>query len=186
MKKYFLALTFLVLASNINAQTKKETIDWLNSKFGGNQSSIYESDVISFARFLKIKDDGTFIITQYETWHNDNGSISNYLTTMSGDFKNLSPNSFRTSKIENRGKHSLSSTNNTFLFLTCSPGSYIKQIDYKEGTKPSDGQVSMASASMTDVTIAIIPESADQSLIERSKKAFLHLIELCGGKKEAF
>jgi hypothetical protein len=34
------------------------------------------------------------------------------------------------------------------------------------------------------ITVAVIKEDPD--LVRRSKKAFLHLIKLCGGKKEAF
>lgn len=89
-------------------------------------------------------------------------------------------------KYENKGIVSLSSTSNTFLYLTFKSGIFIKQIDYKEGTKPDQNQIENISNSGSEVCIGIIPSFADQSLIERSKKAFIHLITLCGGKKEAF
>jgi len=184
--KIVTVLFCLFLSLNSFGQTKQETIDWLNDKFGGSQTSIYTSDVISYARILKIKDDGSFLITQFETWHNNNGTVSNYTSTFSGQFKNLTSNSFRFKKYENKGKVSFSSTSNTFLYLTCKSGIFIKQIDYKEGTKPDQNQIENISSNVNEICIGIIPSSADQSLIERSKKAFIHLITLCGGKKEAF
>ena len=184
--KIITVLFSLVFSFNSFGQTKQETIDWLNDKFGGSQTSIYTSDVISFARILKIKDDGSFLITQYETWHNNNGTVSHYTTTFSGHFKNFTSNSFSFKKYENKGKISFSSTSNTFLYLTCKSGIFIKQIDYKEGTKPDQNQIQSITSNLNEVCIGIIPSSADQSLINRSKKALIHLITLCGGKTEAF
>ena len=186
MIRNFIFLFFITVASSTMAQTKQETIDWLNDKFGNSQMSICTSEEISYARILKINNDGSFVITQYEDWHFHNGVRKKFVSTLSGHFKNLSPSSLNSKILEIKGNAVLCSKKNTFIYLTCTPGITIKQIDYKEDTKPIDGQIVNISSNVNSILIAVIPESGDQSLIDRSKKAFLHLIALCGGKKEVF
>jgi hypothetical protein len=175
-----------IISINSFGQTKQETIDWLNNKFSSDQFLIYSSDITSFSRHLKINNDGSFLITEYEKSNYANGTVKKYVTTYSGHFKDLSASSFEKKKITNYGKVSFASTNNTFLYLTCNGDKSIRQTNYKEGTIPSENFVTAVLTNSKTILIAVIPESADQSLIERSKKAFLHLINLCGGKKEVF
>jgi hypothetical protein len=146
-------------------QTKKETIDWLNSKF--ETSPIIMSEVQQYTRFLKIKDDGSFSIMSY----NYSPKVllpdtTNYRwkTLFTGHFKDLSPNSVRTETIKDK----------VFFYASCSNGKCITQ---------KDQGPDYDTFTNSEVTLAI---TSDASLEARCKKAFIHLITLCGGKKEPF
>jgi len=157
-----------MLVCNVVAygQTKKETIDWLNSKF--EMSPIVMSETEQYTRFLKIKQDGSFSIQSY------NYSprvllpdLENYRwkTLFTGHFKDLSFNSVKTT-IRN-GK--------VFFYASCSSGKCIIQ--------QNQGRDDFSTYSAPEVLLGI---TSDTDLEERCKKAFVHLIKLCGGKKEAF
>lgn len=161
-------ILLLLLVCNIASygQTKKETIDWLNSKF--ETSPIVMSEVQQYTRFLKIKDDGSFSIQSYnyspKTLLPDTQNYR-WKTLFTGNFKDLSPNSVRTSTIKG----------NVFFYATCSSGKCITQQD--------QGPDEFNTYTASEVLIGI---TSDASLEARCKKAFIHLITLCGGKKEPF
>src|SRR5215203_3193932 len=144
-------ILLLMLFCNLAAygQTKKETIDWLNTKFQG--SPIMISEIEQYTRFLKINQDGSFSILEY----NYSPKIllpdtSNYRwkTVFTGNFKDLSPNSIRTETI--KGK--------IFIFASCSNGSCITQKDigpdYKTFRNP-------------DVTLAITSDASLESVVKK-------------------
>ena len=165
MKRQILLLTLLF---NLTAygQTKKETIDWLNSKF--ETSPIAISGFEQFCRFLRIKEDGSFSIESYD--YSPKVFLPdkyNYKKKMlvTGHFKNLSPNSIRTSTIDGI----------VYFYATCSNGKCIIQ--------QNQGPDEFGSYTLSEVLLGI---TYDINLEARCKKAFLHLITLCGGKKEAF
>jgi len=164
MKKHFF-LILLICNNSIFGQTKKETIDWLNTKF--QSSPIISDEIEQYTRFLKINQDGSFTILVY----NYSPKIllldtSNYRwkTIFTGNFKDLSPNSIRTETI--KGK--------IFFFASCSYGNCITQNDigpdYNIFKNPN-------------VLLAV---TSDASLEPRCKKALIHLVNLFGGKKEPF
>ena len=125
------------------------------------------SDIEQYTWFLKINQDGSFTIQEY----NYSPKIllpdlQNYRwkTLFTGHFKDLSPNSMGTKTINGK----------VFFRASCSSGKCITQqdqgVDYKTFTN-------------SEITLGI---TSDISLEARCKKAFIHLINLCGGKKEAF
>lgn len=167
------SLFFIFLLINcIHAigQTKQETIDWLNNKF--NSSPFLErklSDgrlVETETRHLKINNDGSFEI-YCKTWLSKSSVIGNpdYTFTVRGNFKDLSPNSVATRV----------TGTNLFIDVSCSSGDCLKQ-------RNDDNKVYMVSQTL----IGLKDITSDRSLIERCKKAFIHLIKLCGGKNEIF
>ena len=85
-------------------------------------------------------------------------------TIFTGFFKDLSPNFVRTKTVNGR----------IFFYASCSSGSCITQRD-----KGPDYEVFKTS----EVNLCI---TLDASMEARGIKAFVHLIKLCGGKKEAF
>lgn len=165
MKRQILLL-LLICNLSVYGQTKKETIDWLNSKF--ETSPIMMSDFEQYTRFLKINQDGSFSIQSYNYSPKvllPNSENYRWKTLFSGNFKDLSPNSVRTTTI--KGK--------IFFYATCSSGKCITQQD--QGPKEFNSYLS------SEVLLGI---TSDTDLEARCKKAFIHLITLCGGKKEAF
>jgi hypothetical protein len=160
-------ILLLILFCNLASygQTKKETIDWLNSKF--ETSPIMVSEIQQYTRFLKIKQDGSFTILE----NNYSPKVllpdtTNYRwkTLFTGNFKDLSPNSVRTETI--KGK--------VFFYASCRSGKCITQ---------KDQGPDYDTFTNSEVTLGI---TSDASLEARCKKAFIHLITLCGGKKEPF
>ena len=100
--KIITVLFSLIFSINSFGQTKQETIDWLNDKFGGIQTSVCSSDINSYSRHLNIKNDGSFLITEYNNWHYPNGTVRLTTVTFSCNFKNLTINSFRYKKYKNK------------------------------------------------------------------------------------
>lgn len=165
MKKELLFVTFLFSLTALG-QTKKETIDWLNSKF--ENCPIITSEVGSMARFLKINPDGSFSVQDYDyspkvllpTLEN-----YRYKTLFTGHFKDLAPNSVTTKTIKG----------NIYFYASCSSGKCI--------TQQNQGRDDFSTYQTPSILLGI---TSEPSLEERCKKAFVHLITLCGGKKEAF
>jgi hypothetical protein len=160
-------IIFFFLAFNFTSygQTKKETIDWLNTKF--EASPIVMNDYEQYTWFLEIKQDGSFTIQEF----NYSPKVllpdtTNYRwkTIFTGNFKDLSPNSIRTETISGK----------VFFYASCSNGKCITQ---------QDQGVDYKTFKNSDVTLGI---ASDANLEARCKKAFIHLITLCGGRKEAF
>ncbi|GLU55115.1 hypothetical protein [Dyadobacter frigoris] len=159
-------LIILTIASfSAFGQTRKETIDWLNSKF--ESSPIIRNSIQQSTRFLKIEDTGNFSVQEFlyatnvalPTSRNYNGK-----TLYTGNFKDLSPNSVRSSRVYGE----------IFIFASCTTGKCVNQQD-----QGPDFDVYKVS----EVAIGVI---SDPSLEARCKKAFIHLITISGGKKEAF
>ncbi|UTM21871.1 hypothetical protein [Dyadobacter fanqingshengii] len=159
-------LTLMIMASFTSyAQTKKETIDWLNSKF--ESSPIIRNSLYQSTRFLKINANGDFSVQEYEYATNvpfpDSKNYSGK-TLFTGSFKDLSPSSVRAKQIYGE----------IFIFASCTSGKCITQQD--QGPDYETYKTS-------DIAIGVI---SDPSLQIRCEKAFIHLIKLSGGKKEAF
>ena len=164
--KNFVLVFGIILNLSAYGQTKKETIDWLNTKFENSPVAINKID--QFTRFLTIKPDGSYSIQSYSYFLNVVlPDMQNYArkTLFSGHFKNLDPNSVRTEKIGG----------NIYFYATCSSGKCI--------TQQNQGPNSFDSYMHTEVLLSF---TSDTNLEDRCKKAFTHLIKLCGGKKEAF
>lgn len=147
-------------------QTKKETIDWLNSKFEG--SPIIVTDIDQYTSFLKINQDGSFSIQSYNyspSVFPPNSKNYRWKTLFTGHFKNLSPTSITTKVVDEK----------LFIYATCSNGKCI--------TQKNQGPNNFNSYQSSEVLLAI---TSDITLEARCKKAFIHLITLFGGKKEVF
>jgi hypothetical protein len=165
MKKFILII-LLLSRLVVNSQSKKETIDWLNSKF--DNSPFADNDIEIFTRFLKIKDDGTFTVQGYSysiktVLPNSENYSRKYI--FKGHFKDLGLNSIRTEVIKG----------NLYIFASCRSGKCI--------TQQNEGPYNTNSYLNNEVLLAI---TSNLSLEIRCKKAFIHLIKLCGGKSEAF
>ena len=155
----------LVCNLAVYGQTKKETIDWLNLKF--ETSPIIMSEIQQYTWFLKIKQDGSFTILEYNYSPKvllPDSQNFRWKTLFSGYFKDLSPNSIRTETINGK----------VFFYASCSSGKCITQQDQGPDYKTFTN---------SEVTLGI---TSDASLEARCKKAFIHLITLYGGKKEVF
>lgn len=163
--KGIILTTFLLINLAAFGQTKKETIDWLNEKF--YTSPIVTDNFGSMTRFLKIKSDGSFEVTSYD-YSPDVllPDLENYRfkKLISGHFKNLSLNSIHTMR---KGK-------NVYFYASCTSGKCI--------TQQNKGRDDFGTFYNSEVLLGI----SDPELETRIKKAFTHLIKLCGGKKEAF
>ncbi len=165
MRLIFISILLLV-TTLANSQTKKETIDWVNAKFGKKD---YKNGIFNSFRTLRINEDGTYIITE-----KDNSSINGkYIAkhTYNGSISELGVNSVFTKKI------------NDDIYIYASCFNKNKCIKYKN-FNPDGTQVYESSEDF--VLFIIIGKYEDQSLITRSKRALNHLIYLFGGKKEAF
>jgi len=169
MKRYII-ICFLtaIFISVSNAQSKTETINWINSKISSGPI-IRKDKGQSFSIYLKIFSDGRFKTTQYN-WilkSDDIPSFENYFrkAIFKGSFKSLSPNSVRVEKIDGC----------IYIYASCSDKDCVMQLYDDNGS-------SMA-YKHSDVLLGV---SKNVSLEPRLIKAIVHLIKLCGGKSEAF
>lgn len=173
MKIILLFLGLTVFQSS-KSQTKQETIDWLNAKFGDDQTVYNNTDNWTAVQFLKINNDGSFNIKSTDFIYNKSTNTSTkFIDVITGNFKDISINSFKVVKIKG----------SSFLQFSCTKGKCIHQVSFKGDTEIIDNQRTIDKLN-NSVAVAIIQD--DNELIQRAKKAFLHLIKLCGGKKEAF
>ena len=155
--------------------SKEETIAWLNNKFGDRQFVVHESPGISSALTLKIEADGFFTVNSFTfTTNQSTGLIRKYPTMLRGNFRDLSINSFKA--VTRHGA--------VYMQFSCLKGNCIHQFDYKVDSEISTNNLENANQNSA-VTLAII-EDDNSDLMERSKKAFINLIQLFGGQKEAF
>ncbi len=165
MKKLFLLPLFFSCFFSYG-QTKKETIDWLNSKF--EYSPIVVSEIEKYTMEFRISQDGSFSIQYYnyspKVFLPDTDNYRRKVM-FTGHFKDLSPNSIRTSKKDGK----------IFFYASCTNSRCITQ----QNQGPNDFSVYYA----REVELAV---TSDVGLEERCKKAFQHLIKLCGGKNEVF
>ncbi len=145
----------------VKAQSKQETINWLNDKLSTSPYII--SGNSSYAKHLKINNDGNFTVTQPNEFFYI--PSLNHEVIFSGNFKKLSPNSVKIN-VHN---------GNYYLYASCSSGNCITQVSkYPDSTE---------TFTTNDVILGITYE---YELAERCKKAIIHLIKLSGGKNEAF
>lgn len=155
----------LIICNSVFGQTKQDTIDWLNDKFKDGPYMI--GPLGREARFLKIFNDGSFEI-KCESWNKNASIVSspNYTYKIKGNFKDLSTNGVVT-RITNQ--------NQLLIQVNCAKGECLTQIN-------DDGTVYKSDRTLIGVTDI----SFDKTMEKRGKSAFIHLITLCGGKKEAF
>jgi hypothetical protein len=164
MKKLILLL-MLVYNFQANGQTKKETIDWLILKFAYSPLIMNESE--QYSRSLKINHDDSFTIEDINYSPDvllPDSKNFRWKTIFTGFFKDLNPNSVRTKTVNGR----------VFFYASCTNGRCITQQD-----KGPDYEV----FKNPEVKLCV---TADASMEDRGVKALVHLIKLCGGKKEAF
>ena len=162
---------------------KKETIDWLNSKFGENVQVIRPTKNSSLYTRLKIDYDGNFTVTHYSELNNQNDElIQKDISTFSGNFKNLSLSSFNVREVEN---NTFVSKKCYYIFMSCLSDYCITQTSYKNFTQIEQNQVDNIFHNK-EVLLCYITDNMDYGLVERSKNAFIHLTELFGGKEEKF
>lgn len=162
---YMLALLCLVFTFTAKAQTKQETIDWLNSK--ANHQFVY-GEIFKTSKKFKFNNDGSFeiISTNYEVPFNHFKPQAACVTTLKGHFKNLSPTSVRTRIVEGL----------IFVDIKCSNSSKCIQT-----TQAGD----CGTFDITGITFGAF-DDIEENIEARLKKAFIHIINLYGGKKEVF
>jgi hypothetical protein len=156
----------LFITTSAFTQTKQETINWINSK---SNNQFVTGDVFKTSQKMKINSDGSFeiISTDYEVPFNPMKPEVSCVTTLKGNFKNLTPNSVTVRKEKNL----------VFIDIKCADGSNC--------IKTSNS----GNCGMGYVTTGIVFgafDGSEENIDTRLKKAFIHLINLCGGKKEAF
>lgn len=165
-----LSLSFLLipfLASSLAAQTKSETINWINSKAPNNP--ILFGTIIKESQKFKINSDASFQITAiiYELPIDPKTPKAETTTTLKGDFKNLNPSAV---KIRKQG-------NLIFVDVKCNSNKGCLQVEQKGRSGVDYGNSGVAFGPYYD---------NEENLPERLKKAFTQLIILCGGKKESY
>lgn len=149
------------------AQTKKETIDWINAKSPKNP--VVFGGTFPSSQRLIVNQDGTFKITinDYEFPLDTQDPKIQTTTTLSGDFKDFNPSSVTIRRIENL----------IFIDIECYNSKNcitISQVGRK-GITYDQNSISFGAYNSSEANIA-----------DRLKKAFKSLISLCGGKNEAY
>ena len=157
-----LSTLLLLMVISISAQSKSETIDWLNNKLSSSPIGLEGSMETTF--FAKYNTDGSF-----ENTLSEESKLINYLSIskFSGNLSKLDPQSIRIIK---------SNDGNYFLQATCTKGKCITQ-----NSKYENGKTAQYNSSI--VSLAYV---SDTELAVRCRTAFIHLIHLQGGKKELF
>lgn len=166
MRSLFLFLLSL-FSITVQSQTKQETIDWINSKIP--QNPIVFGEIIKEANKMKILPDGTFEISTlyFEIPINPFNPKIETTITVRGNFKNLSPSSVTLIKKERYYFISINCNNNKECLEISRSG--------KEGIDHAKNGLSFGAFDAEETNIG-----------GRLKKAFIHLINISGGKKETF
>ncbi len=168
--KQILTLTFLAITHLMFGQTKKETVDWLNSKFPGNLY-IYGT-VFKETQVMKINTDGTFeIVANIHKQPIEGYPVIETKTRISGNLKDFSLSSVK--KEEADGAPKL-----FFIALTCLNSKNCVTISQTGKPGPE--------YSKKGVAFGAFMKNEEENISERLVKAFKHLITLSGGKKESF
>jgi hypothetical protein len=156
----------LLITTSAFTQTKQETIDWINSK---SKHQFVTGDVFKSSQKMKINSDGSFevINTNYDVPFNPMKPEVLCTTTLKGNFKNLSPTSVTVRKEKGL----------VFIDIDCSDGSNCIKTSKSGSCGIEYG---------TNGIVFGAFDSSEENIDTRLKKAFIHLINLCGGKKEAF
>jgi hypothetical protein len=163
-------LLFTILISYgaaATAQTKEETIDWLNSKLP--KDPYVAGDIFKSYQTMKIHADGSFtvVLKNFAVGKPPSKSSIESIYLFTGHFRDLSPTSI---KIRKDG-------NVYFLDLTCQGSKECIKI-----TKIKKGPGFILP---TGISFGAFPEF-EENILQRLKKAFTRLIILCGGKEETF
>ncbi len=158
MKRVLLPIFMILCYYTGIGQTKKETVDWLNNKFGGKQTLIQES-MYSYYGHLKVKEDGSFIYSETKFWK-ATGEEKTIITVNAKDLSTIV-----TSKTFD---------DITYFYVTCVSGECLTQY--------TDGKV----YTLSSVAICYLNTYTDKTLIPRAIKALSHFIKICGGKNEVF
>ena len=154
------------------SQNKTETIDWIMSKM--TNSPISDDGILGYStRFIKINYNGEFTITE-RSWRKDQTPTLDdpvFVTTFTGNMKDLNPNSVILNKEDGL----------VYIHSTCTNSkNCISQKTHKViGSK--DEYFTSSS-----VVFGWVLPNSEPNITDRLKKAFIQLITLCGGKKEAF
>jgi hypothetical protein len=146
------------------AQTKKETINYLNTVF--KKSQVIVKTLETDTRILRIMPDGNFEIkcSTYKPTSAPKPEDLQSTHVVSGNMKDLSP-------------FSISSSNNNglvYIYATCSNGKFIYQ--------QNDDKGGNSRFPLPAVLLGVISPGADLTLEANCKKALTRLILLCGGK----
>ena len=160
--KHLLVCCFLFFNSISIAQTKTETIKWLNSKMPTKATMFPDSFGNLEGTSIKILSTGDF--TRDRDTHLANGQILNM--TWKGNFKDLNPELIEITKV------------NSQFFIEISCSNCIKAENKTNGI--SELKYSVSKALFGPFL------SSEANLDERLKKALKHLIVLFGGQKEPF
>lgn len=167
MKYLLLILVLVSFSTNGIGQTKSETIDWINSKSPNNP--ILFGSFIKESQKFRINSDASFLITAniYETPIDPKSPKVETTTTIKGDFKNLNPSAV---KIRKEG-------NLIFIDVKCNSNKGCLQVEQK----------GRSGVDYDNSGVAFGPYyNNEENLPERLKKAFMQLIVLSGGRKEAY
>lgn len=156
----------LLITTPAFTQTKQETIDWINSK---SKHQFVTGDVFKSSQKMKINSDGSFEIinTNYDVPFNPMKPEVLCTNTLKGNFKNLSSTSVTVRKAKGL----------VFIDINCSNGSNCIKTSKSGNCGIEYG---------TDGLVFGAFDGSEENIDARLKKAFIHLINLCGGKKEAF
>jgi hypothetical protein len=165
MRKLFTLLLFSLFIIDATAQTKKETINYLNTVF--KRSAVIVKTFETETRFFKIMPEGNFEIKcfNYKPTSAPKPEDLQYTYAISGDLKDISPFSISTSN--NNGL--------VYFYATCSNGKFIyQQNDDKRGN---------AKFPLPGVLLGVVSALPDPLVEANCKKALTRLILLCGGKE---
>lgn len=157
----FFPLLFLTL--NLAAQSKKETVEWLNNKF--TLTTVYELSISKYATRITFKEDGSFVIKE-EEYNVKSGNLFN-TTFEYGNLKDFNPNSFRIYHYQDY----------FFIQAKCTN---TQGCVTKSGRFPEDNRVAEG------IGFGAIRTGAENDIENRMLKAIKHLTVLVGGKTEVF
>ncbi len=161
--KHLIYFSFLFFCNALKAQSKKETVEWLNNKF--TLSAVYELQIFKYQSTITFKEDGSFAIKTEELSKKDNHLVNT--TYEYGNLKDFNPNSVKIYKF------------GEFFFIQAKCTN-TKGCVRKSGGYPEDNRIAEG------VGFGAIRTEADNNIENRMLKAIKHLIVLVGGKTEAF
>lgn len=164
MKKIILLLFLLVFSfsysqkkGTTNSPSKKEAIDWLNSKFSGDRKPLIGPRYM-MTSFAKFNIDGSFSIVTYYKYQSS--QISDQTSYFSGNLKDLSYSSVY-SRFEN----------GIYMFYAkCHYGDCVQA----------------TSSRQEQVLLGMIASDSDSNIEQRAINAFKSTIKMYNPKKEAF
>lgn len=165
--KMIIQLFVIFICLDATAQSKKETIDWLNGKFSLNTSYVIKTGEYTFPYTcnVHINENGTFVIKTEELSFKDYHVINTQYAY--GNIQDFNPGS---AKIYNMDEYFSIQMN-----CTNSKSCVKRSGGYKVDNHNSNG-----------IGLGVMLRTNDADFANRMLKAVKHLITLFGGKKEAF